>query len=165
MANNGSNNVSILLNTTVQPNQAPMVNAGSDQTGVTAVECTGLGMAQVTLDGSGSSDPDLDTLTYNWTWATGSASGVMPTVTLGLGDTTITLTVDDGQTTDSDTVLITVQDMIAPTITAPPDVTVEATGPSGQAVAIGTVTATDSLIQAPPSPTMPRRFSNSGQRR
>jgi hypothetical protein len=48
--------------------------------------------------------------TYTWTWAGGSATGVSPTVILPLGTTTVTLTVYDGQYSDTDTVDITVQD-------------------------------------------------------
>lgn len=93
-------------------NQPPVANAGPDQT----VEQDSPAGASVTLDGSGSSDPDGDTLTYLWTWAGGSASGVNPTVLLPWGVTEITLTVSDGELSDTDTVYVTVQDTIAPVI-------------------------------------------------
>lgn len=102
-------------------NQPPVANAGPDQT----VEQDSHAGASVTLDGSGSSDPDGDTLTYLWTWAGGSASGVNPTVLLLPGVTTITLTVSDGQLSDTDTVDVTVQDTI------PPEISIVAPEPYG----------------------------------
>lgn len=92
-------------------NQPPIANAGADQV-KEMTSCEGAGVA---LDGSGSSDPDGDTLTYTWTWDGGSASGVNPVVTLPYGTTTVTLTVDDGNgETASDTVVVRVNDTIAP---------------------------------------------------
>jgi hypothetical protein len=94
-------------------NEPPVAEAGPDQT----VECAGPSCASVTLDGSGSSDPQGDDLTYTWTWTGGTASGVQPVVSLPLGATEITLTVNDGKGgTASDTVTITVQDTIPPAI-------------------------------------------------
>ena len=98
----------------VNENEPPVANAGPDQT----VEQTSYSGAEVTLDGSGSSDPDDDPLTYSWTWEGCSATGVSPTVTFPLGTTTVTLTVDDGELTDTDTVDIFVED------TTPPEITV-----------------------------------------
>ena len=104
-------------------NRVPVANAGSDQivgTGVGAVTCS----AGVILDGSGSSDPDGDALTYAWTWNGGSASGVNPVVELTVGSTTVTLTVNDGNLTATDMVVITVIDTTPPVIgglTASPD--------------------------------------------
>ncbi len=103
----------------IQPNQPPTADAGSDQT----VEQDSYAGASVTLDGSGSYDPDGDPLTYTWTWDSSSASGVNPTVTLPLGKTTVTLTVSDGQLSDTDTVDITVED------TTDPDVAIVAVVP------------------------------------
>ena len=50
-------------------NQAPLANAGTDQSGMEA-------NTLVTLDGSGSSDPDGDSLGYHWAQVSG------PSVTL-----------------------------------------------------------------------------------
>jgi hypothetical protein len=100
-------------------NQAPVANAGPDQT---MVECTSSDGALVTLDGSGSDDDDDDTLTYAWTGpfpeGGGTVTGVDPIVMLPLGTSTITLVVNDG-TEDSgpDTVDVTVQDTTAPVLT------------------------------------------------
>jgi PKD repeat protein len=99
---------------TALQNQPPIANAGPDQT----VEQTSPQGAMVTLNGTGSSDPDNDTLTYNWTWTGGSAQGVTPTALFPAGETTVTLTVSDGQYTATDTVNITVQDTTPPQINA-----------------------------------------------
>jgi hypothetical protein len=91
-------------------NHAPRANAGPDQT----VEATSADGASVTLDGSASDDQDGDNLTYAWSPV--NASGVGPTVTLPLGENVITLTVSDGQETDTDTVTILVVDTEAPSM-------------------------------------------------
>jgi hypothetical protein len=102
----------ILMPTVVITNHPPVADAGPDQT----VELTSHAGAQVTLDGSGSSDPDGDPLTYQWTWSGGSANDVKPTATFPLGKTTVTLTVSDGQVSDTDTVDINVVDTTAPVV-------------------------------------------------
>ncbi len=105
----------------IEPNQPPSANAGPDQTVYVDEAC----QAQVTLDGSGSSDPDGDTLTYTWEDSFGQVDGVNPTVTLGLGIHDITLTVNDGELSDTDTVRIVVEDNTPPsidTISASPDI-------------------------------------------
>lgn len=101
-------------------NEPPVADAGPDQ----IVEQTSYAGAEVTLDGSKSTDDgQLQPLTYTWTWDGGSAAGVNPTVTMPLGKTTVTLTVYDGQYSDTDTVDITVQDTTPPktTVLASPD--------------------------------------------
>lgn len=125
-------------------NQPPVANAGPDQWKEQDI----LGGAMVTLDGSGSSDPDGDALNYKWTWAGGFASGVSPVVILPMGITTVTLTVDDGQSSDTDTVDITVQDTRPPVLTCPPDVTVEQDSAAGTKVPL-TATATDICDASP----------------
>jgi streptogramin lyase len=98
--------------TVLSANEPPVADAGPDQT----VEQESYTGTEVTLDGSGSSDPDGDPLTYTWTWDSTSATGVNPIVTFPLGTTTVTLTVDDGELTDSDEVIITVEDTIPPEV-------------------------------------------------
>lgn len=63
---------SVVRVTVMNVNQAPIANAGIDQT-------VDMGMP-VTLDGSGSMDPDGDLLTFQWTQVAG------PAVTLDLAD-------------------------------------------------------------------------------
>jgi fibro-slime domain-containing protein len=100
-------------------NNAPVANAGADQT----VNATGQ-TTSVTLDGSGSSDPDGDNLTYSWS---NGASGATPTVQLADGTHVITLTVSDGEKSDTDDVTITVVNT-TPVADAGADQSVTATG-------------------------------------
>ena len=101
-------------------NTRPTANAGPLTLTVDQSLPTG---AVVTLDGSASSDADLDPLSdflsYVWTWPGGSATGVSPTVTLPLGTTRVTLTVDDGylSTFPTDVIDVTVRDLTPPTLT------------------------------------------------
>ena len=96
--------VDTVVITVTLTNQAPVANAGSDQT-VAASGST----ANVTLDGSGSYDPDGSITQYIWTWASGSASGAHPSVNLPVGTHTISLIVYDGTAYSSaDYVVITV---------------------------------------------------------
>jgi hypothetical protein len=113
---NGDGNIVIDLGAYEFGQQIPIANAGQDQT----VQCGPNCKAIVTLDGRGSSDPDGNSLTFTWTGIFGSASGPTPTVTLPKGEHQITLTVNDGNGgIASDTVIVTVVDRIAPSITNP----------------------------------------------
>ncbi len=134
-------------------NQAPSADAGPDQ----VIEQTGPGAMSVTLDGSGSSDPDGDPLTYNWSGGA-TASGVNPVVSLNPGVHNITLTVDDGTDSDTDSVQITVQDTIAPVVTVS-DRTEEATGPSTPVDVSGDASATDAVGVASLTNNSPGTFS------
>lgn len=125
---------------TVTENTPPAADAGPDQT----VEQSSPQGAMVTLNGTGSSDPDNDTLTYYWNWTGGSATGAAPTVLLPAGNTTVTLTVSDGQLNDTDTVNIIVQDTTAPIVNAGPNVTVEQESHAGTQVTLNG-TATDAV--------------------
>jgi hypothetical protein len=96
-------------------NEPPVANAGPDQ----SVECSSHGGALLVMDGTGSSDPDMDILTYAWT-APGivfdDPTSATPTATFPLGNTTVTLTVSDGEFEDSDEMTAGVVDTTDPTI-------------------------------------------------
>ena len=120
-------------------NQPPIADAGDDQ----VVEQDSLGGASVTLNGSGSTDDGkIAPLIYRWMWVGGSATGVSPTLTLPMGLTTVTLSVYDGEYSDTDTVDITVQDTTPPEITCPGNVEVEQATADGTEVELE-ATATD----------------------
>jgi hypothetical protein len=90
-------------------NQAPLANAGVDQT---VIDTDRNGTESVILDGTTSSDPDGTISSYVWQeGAAQIATGALPTVSLGVGVHTITLTVTDNLgATATDTVRITVND-------------------------------------------------------
>ena len=121
-------------------NQPPVADAGPDQT----VEQASYQGADVILDGSGTTDDGcMECLTYTWTWAGGSATGVNPTVSLPLGPTTVTLSVDDAQYIDTDTVDIMVVDTTPPSVDAGDDVTVEQTSYDGAPATLPTPVVSD----------------------
>jgi len=107
-------------------NRPPVAQAGADQT---VMDTDGDGVESVTLNGAGSSDPDGTIINYSWMEkGVEIATGVKPSVSLGVGTHTITLTViDDDGTTASDTVVITVKP-------SPPTI---ARQPQDQTVTIG----------------------------
>jgi serine protease AprX len=121
-------------------NQPPVADAGPDQT---VPDTDGLPGESVTLDGSGSSDPDGTIVSYSWvSGGTQIATGVNPTVVLGDGTQTVTLTVtDDGGASAADDVVITVGAPAAanqpPVADAGPDQTVPDTdGLPGESVTL-----------------------------
>jgi ELWxxDGT repeat protein len=92
-------------------NQAPVADAGPDQTVDEGVP--------VTLDGSASFDPDGDPLSYEWRDGEGNVVGTTAIVSVGPftpGTYDFTLSVGDGQATATDSVSVAVQ--------GPPDVSI-----------------------------------------
>jgi hypothetical protein len=108
--------------------------------------------ALATLDGRQSSDPEGDPLTYKWTIQglagdpphsdfIDTPDAISESVFLPLGEYTVTLVVHDGNyDSDPDTIRVSVTDGISPVITAPEDISLEAT-------TYGGVPATNTSIQ------------------
>jgi YVTN family beta-propeller protein len=127
-------------------NRPPAADAGVDQT----VECAGA-TTSVTLDGTASTDPDGDSLAYDWSeGAIPLGTGATLTTQLGLGSHTLTLTVTDPDgALSTDTVVVNIVDTVAPSLSAPPAVSVP-TGAGATSCgafvsddALGSATATD----------------------
>ena len=97
-------------------NNSPTAEAGPDQT---VIDSNGDGTELVILDGSNSSDPQNDDLTYSWS-VDGTEIGTGDTYShnFAVGSHTVTLTVSDGEFSDSDDVIITVSDATNSTPTA-----------------------------------------------
>lgn len=114
---------------TLQENQAPVADAGDDQS---VNEGT-----MVTLDASMSSDPDGDTVMFEWTQSDGTTvtlsdnTSAMPTFTAPSVDSAMILTfvatVNDGHLASSSEVNITVNDVPAP----PPTTTTQSSSSGG----------------------------------
>jgi len=125
-----------------EPCLVPVANAGGDQT-LDAISITTV----VTLDATNScvADKDDDDLTYTWTGSFGTETGLTAEVELPPGETTITLEVNDGSTSGTDTIVIAVVDSTAPSITVPDNVSTVATGETTPLTAaqLGTATAHD----------------------
>src|SRR6185295_1456038 len=120
-----------------------IANAGIDQT----VECAGA-TTEVNLDGSASTAGSGTINSYSWAeGATPLGTGAMLTVNLPVGVHTITLTVTDtGGGSDTDDVVVTVQDTLAPDISCPANVVVNLpmhSTATSMVVNYPTVTATD----------------------
>ena len=90
--------------TVTNVNRPSTALAGADR----VLACTTAGATQVMLDAGGSRDPDGDALSFTWSGAFGTASGDVVTLSLPLGTTDVTLTVDDGLASASDEVAVTV---------------------------------------------------------
>ena len=96
-------------------NNAPIADAGEDQ-----LIDTYYTSGDVILDASGSSDMDGNLLTYTWNIdGEELAFGEMPTVNLGVGTHTISMTASDGELSDTDDVQITVTQVAPMAATVP----------------------------------------------
>ncbi len=109
--NNGATATDSLV-ITVNPNQAPVANAGADQV---VADTDSSGAETVTLDGGASSDVDGAIVSFTWReGATLLGTSALLATPLSVGDHTLTLTVvDNAGASNSDTVLVTVNNAAA----------------------------------------------------
>lgn len=115
-------------------NVPPVANAGADINVGAGSNCLG----NVTLNGSGSTDADGVNTIVSYTWKEGQTvlgTGVTLSTNLSVGTHTITLEVKDNWgIASTDDVVITVSDLIPPSINCMPSISTNATGPSGTLV-------------------------------
>ncbi len=132
-------------------NEAPVCNAGGPYT----KECTGV-TTSVSLDGSGSSDADGDALTYLWSsncpggsLDNDTAQSPALTVNSPVGSCNASLTVSDADESSSCSATVSVQDTIAPGVTAPGNITIQHSAPLPNAVSLGSPTVSDACDSSP----------------
>jgi hypothetical protein len=114
---------------TVNANQAPTANAGTDQT---VSDSDGTGSEMVILNGSGF-DTDGTIASYEWKEGAnvlGNTAAIAPDLAVGVHTITLTVT-DNGGATGSDYVIVTVNANQAPTANAGTDQTVTDSDYSG----------------------------------
>jgi hypothetical protein len=111
-AQSASSSVTITVNAAVPANQAPVANAGSNQT-LTLPQ--GQSTTSVTLNGSGT-DPDGSIASYTWSGIPQPATVASPSITLGVGIHTFTLVVTDNQGAQSAVSTVTVTVNPAPAL-------------------------------------------------
>lgn len=77
----------------------------------------------ISFDGSGSTDPNSDPLTYLWDFGDGDTSTAATVVHTfaATGTYVVSLTVNDGTLTDTNTLTITISDYVDPSIIVPTD--------------------------------------------
>lgn len=122
VTDNGGATASDTVEISVLPNVAPVARAGPDQT---VHDADSSGDQAVSLNGSSSSDFDGKIIKYEWKeGSTVLGSTVKLTTTLGVGVHLLTLTVtDDGGSTNTDDLVVTVMSNLPPLANAGPDQT------------------------------------------
>ncbi|NLF32850.1 MAG: hypothetical protein GX591_18430, partial [Planctomycetes bacterium] len=115
--NTSGRNKGCFASGTQQSNQPPVADAGDDQT---ATDTDGNGWHNFTFDGTGSSDSDGTIVSYVWEYnGNPLATGATPVVGVNLGAHTFELIVtDDDSATDTDSVVITLEEWSVTSSTA-----------------------------------------------
>lgn len=134
VTDSASNTGSASFFVTVQDTTAPTITVPADIT----VEATSSDGAEVSFTASASDAVDGESLIPDCDPASGS--------TFPIGTTTVTCEIADiADNTASDTFTVTVEDTTAPVVTAPADITVEATGVLTTITDLGTASASDTV--------------------